>query len=235
MWRATLVAVAFAAVALLFGAEEARAECFGGPPLADSRLEVGYAFIATVEEASSKVTERATGYRKFDWHVELDVTRQFRGALPDRLGYNGFKNGCTIFDGDQLKAGDRIFVFARVYEPGPSNMDPFTHPESSVVAWKRVGDEWRFFAKALPGASSPDLFPPATRDATTRAEILALLATAKMPDTSTAEPSDAPSSAWTSAALVAAFAIGLLAWHQRCHARHAATDEVVLAEVTITL
>jgi hypothetical protein len=85
-----LLAVACAIFVPGLAPTPALAECMDWPPLADQRLEVTYAFTATVTAASNRVDPADVNSAAFDWHVELRIDRVYRGRLPGRLTYNGW-------------------------------------------------------------------------------------------------------------------------------------------------
>lgn len=186
--RRSLVALAVACLLLATLVPIASAECTGWPIRATERLDVGYAFAATVTEVSGDV-DPTPDMSDFDWHVELAIDRTYLGKVPDSIVYNGWDVGCHDLRGDHLQIGDRILVATEHlnldYLPG----DPF---EGDLIAWRAADDGWLFYADALLYASDPAFYPKAARTATTTADVLRLLTAAGMPDTSTLSPPDDP-------------------------------------------
>jgi hypothetical protein len=215
-----LVAIFVAVVVLPATAQIAFAECMSYPIRATDQLDVGFAFTATVTESSADVDPPKPNNAPFAWHVELDIERVYRGRLADRLVFNGWQAGCHRLRGNALRTGDRIFVVSNVFRPDPARVDPFWTMDAEVLVWKAVNDGWTFYADVLEYGSDPEFYPPNARSATTTGEILALIADAPVPDTSTAaiQVRDSP---WRLVLLACTFVIafaGLCARFSR--ARH---------------
>lgn len=207
MGRRLSAAVALAALLLTTATPIALAECMGWPIRATERLDVGYAFTATVAEASADVDPPKPDNADFDWHVELAVERTYRGHVPDRLVFNGWDVGCHFLRGDRLRTGDRIFVATERLDLNWLPTDPLS---GDVVVWKRTGDGWVLYADALDYGSDEVFYPKAARSATTIAEMLQLVSASSVPDTSTL-PADQRRGANTPIpALALAFMAGLL-------------------------
>jgi hypothetical protein len=80
-------------------APAALAECTDWPPRANERLDVAYAFIATVTEGTNTIDPAQPDTADFNWHVELRVDRLYRGQLPERMSYSGWANGLPSTEG----------------------------------------------------------------------------------------------------------------------------------------
>ena len=202
-----LAAAGLALSALPFAATTALAECEALP--ADLRLDVGYAFVATVTEASTEVDE-AVDMAPFDWHVELRVDRVYDGELPDSIAFNGWTNGCFGISGDSLTTGDRLFIASEEFHSEYLPRSPF---EGDLVIWRRVNGEWRFDPSAVDEDPANKWGSAALRDATTTPEILRAIQSAP-PDTATASfVRDEPRPPL--AALVLAFVVAFAATWRR--------------------
>lgn len=202
-----LVALAIASTLLATTAPSASAECFNSAPDADEPLTIGYAFVATVTEASENV-DPIEEMAAFDWHVELSVERTYLGQVPDSIVYNGWEYGCHELRGEGLHTGDRIFVATENLNIGYLPRDPFG---GDVVAWRSHAGGWRFYEDAVLSGANEGSYPQAARDATTQAEILAIVASAAQPDTSTMGATDDQAEAIASPLrLLAAFGMLIL-------------------------
>lgn len=185
--RRSLVALALACLTLATVVPTTSGECSGWPIRAAERLDVGYAFAATVTEVSDDV-DPTPDMANFDWHVELAIDRTYLGQVPDSIAWNGWDNGCHELRGGLLQTGDKILVATEdlnlAYLPG----DPF---DGDVIVWRSAGASWLFYADAMLYASDEAFYPHAARTATTTADVLRLITTAGMPGTSTlARPDD---------------------------------------------
>jgi hypothetical protein len=203
-----LAAFFLAIVVLPATAQVALAECMSYPIRATDQLDVGYAFTATVTESSADVDPPKPENAPFAWHVELDIERVYRGRLADRLVFNGWQAGCHRLRGNALRTGDRIFVVSNVFRPDPARVDPFWTMDAEVVVWKASNNGWTFYGDVLEYGSDLEFYPPEARSATTTGDILALVADAPIPDTSTAaiQGRDSP---WRLALLACTFVITL--------------------------
>lgn len=108
------MAVPCALLWVIASAGSVSAECFPQP---DDFPRPRFAFTATVSEVSDRVAPSLPGNADFDWHLALDVGREYRGAVPDRLEANGWDAGCD-FTGVQVAEGDRLFIAAERLDPG---------------------------------------------------------------------------------------------------------------------
>jgi hypothetical protein len=198
-------------------APAALAECTDWPPRANERLDVAYAFIATVTEASNTIDPAQPDTADFNWHVELRVDRLYRGHVPERLSYDGWAVGCHELRGDRLRTGDRLFVVSNVFieHPRPPGADPFAAVGAQVVAWKRVDGRWRFYEDALDYGADRHFYPPAARQATTTEEILDLMPVGFLPDTATEAPRPTDAEQWQAPLLVVSLLAGLIAIRRR--------------------
>jgi hypothetical protein len=155
------------------------------PDPADERIVAAYAFQATVIEVSDDVDPPWTENSPFDWHVELDVTRTYRGDIPARLIFNGWDGAaCHRLLGPVLRVGERLFIVSDEFQVRDARVDPFWTGDADVIAWRRVGDGWAFYAEALYDSGDPEFYPATARNATTTAEILRLIALG-LPNTAT--------------------------------------------------
>jgi hypothetical protein len=212
MHRRSFAAMGLVAFATLGLTSTASAECLNYPIAAGDHLNVGYAFVATVTEVSDAVDPPQADSAPYDWHVELDVERTYRGHVPDRLTFNGWDVGCHNLRGDHLRAGDRIFIATERLDLRPSRVDPFW---GDVVAWKGTRGAWAFYATALDHAYDKAFYPAAARSATTTADILALIHSDPAPDTSTEASAAEPSKPTPLLALGLALVVGLfLGWRR---------------------
>lgn len=183
MRRRLAGAAVFAGLILVTVPPTVSAECFGFPVRAGERLDAGYAFTATVTDASANVDPPKPDNAAFDWHVELEVEQRYRGDVPDQLVYNGWDVGCHELVGNHLQTGDRIFILSQDLHLDWNPGDPF---DGDVVVWKWTGDGWAFYSKVMDYGSDRQFYPAAVRRATTTAAILKLVAEAA-PNTDAAQ------------------------------------------------
>lgn len=162
-------------------APTASAECMSWSIRSSERPAVGYAFIATVTEASADV-DPVTDMADYDWHIELAVERVYRGTVPDSFSYNGWDVGCHFLRGDHLRTGDRLFIATESIAQWGVPSDPF---DGDVLVWVRDGGRWQLHTTALDYGTDRDFYPRAARIATTTADIVAIVSSARLPDTST--------------------------------------------------
>jgi hypothetical protein len=174
------------------------------------RVNVGAAFFATVTEVSGQVDPNPDG-SAWNIHVKMSVNAVYYGSVPKVLEFNDWAGfGCGEFRTELLHVGDRIIVAAQdvrlAYLPAP----PF---EGHMVVWKKVGNDWAFFEDALVFGSNPDFYPGAAREARTKADILDVIATWTLPETSTNPEVPVPhsnaASLWVAVALLLGFAVGM--------------------------
>jgi hypothetical protein len=163
---------------------------------------VKFAFTATVTEVSDEVDPPMADGAPFDWHVELAVSRAFRGDLPGRLTLDGWDAGCSFMRPEGLHGGDQIFMTL-------DRLDLERNPSlfGQMLLWHRSGDGWAFAEDALEGGHDAASWPLAARRAHTTREILTMIEASPLPDTSTS-PGKTPGST-PIALLVAAFAVTL--------------------------
>lgn len=178
--RRTLgIALPVATLLLAASAGSVSAECSQQP---DPFPRMSYAFTAQVTEVSDRVAPGLPDMSAFDWHVELEVERSYRGEVPDRLEANGWEVGCS-FTGIEVKTGERLFIAAE-------SMD-FNDPRlvsGSVLLWRGIGGgRWEFYADALQDGALT--YPTAAVRADSTDEILAVLRDLPAPNTSVADPS----------------------------------------------
>jgi hypothetical protein len=210
MARAFMAAAGLAVLLLSAGTPVALAECMSWPIKATEQPRFGYAFSATVLEASEDVDQPTTYDADYTWHVELAIDRTYRGQMPKRLAFNGWDVGCHSLRGDHLRTGDRIFVATSAFKPNAHLMDPFSVMNGDLIAWKRVAGRWAFYEEALDYGSDKDFYPRAARNATTTADILRIISAAGLPDTSTAMTSSVDGERHDAPVLALVFAAGFL-------------------------
>ncbi len=171
------------AVATPVSAECVTAVCGDEAPMADEPLTFGVAFVARIVEASTNVDEAPPGADAFDFHVGLEVTRIFRGKVPDLIEWNGYKPGSETLIAQRLRAGDTVFVAAETFDLAANHTDPFG---GDVVVWRKTDLEWSFAPRLLTYSGSLVYYPAAARAADSLGEILAVVRAARLPDTSAA-------------------------------------------------
>jgi len=177
--RPMLIAAPLAVIALGLGATVALGECPPGPD--DTQLNVGYAFTATVVEASDDVGPPVPENAPFDWHLELSTDRVYLGNVPDTFMFDGWSAGCYGIRGDQMRAGDRLFILSEHLDLRFLPRDPLY---GDFLMWNRVAGQWAYYADAL-GENIEDVWvTEAMRDASTTSAI-ARLAQRNPPDTAT--------------------------------------------------
>jgi hypothetical protein len=178
---ATLVAMA----ALAIVTPTTFAECSPGPDTATERLDVGYAFVATITESSRDVDPPVVDNSAFNWHVELVVDRTYYGKLPATIVYNGWDAGCHELRADQLKTGDRVFMLAEGFHSEYLPRDPFG---GDVSLWRSTGNGWQFDPDVLMYGWDPMVYTRQVQDASTTSAILRVVASVTQPETDTARP-----------------------------------------------
>jgi hypothetical protein len=194
--RTLMAAMPIAALTMLALVDPVSAECSPQPvPFPQMR----YAFTATVREFSHRVPEELPE-SYFDWHLELDVNKTYRGDLPHRLEANGWDVGCD-FTGVEVRAGERVFIAAEDIDVGDPRL-----VTGSMLIWRDVGGgRWAFYADALQDGART--YPIAAVRADTTAEIIAVLAGRRPPDTASAPPRHEAGRSGALPVLAAVFAI----------------------------
>lgn len=196
MKRSVAAALLLAGSLLAILAPTASAECMSWPIRSSERPEIGYAFIATVTEASADV-DPAPDMADYDWHIEMTVERTYRGEVPETFTYNGWDVGCHFLRGDRLRTGDRLFIATERIARWGVPSDPFG---GDVLVWIRDGGRWKLHTKALDYGTDRDFYPRVARVARTTADIVAIVSSARLPDTSTvtaaAADDDRPPPTW---------------------------------------
>jgi hypothetical protein len=169
-------------------APAALGECpaFNRPP--DQTLNVGYAFLATVVEASDDVDPPQRGNTAYMWHVELRVDHVYTGRVPRHLVFNGWDVGCHSIRGDYLRTGDRIFVAIENLGLRALPTEPFS---GDTVVWRWADGRWHYARNlvGVPEYPADEFLPPAIGRAATTADIVAIIRAAQPPDTSTSQGS----------------------------------------------
>ena len=175
MRRVLAISLPVATLLLAASAGSVSAECFPQP---DPFPRLHYAFTATVTEVSARVADALPDSADFDWHIELDVDHIYRGHLPDRLGANGWDEGCD-FTGVRVQDGDRLFVAAELIDIGDPRL-----VTGRVLLWRGIeAGRWEFYRAALPDGGLG--YPRAAVRADTTSEVLAVLDDSRPPETST--------------------------------------------------
>lgn len=183
--RPVVLAAPLSIVALCLGASVALAECPPGPD--DVELNVGYAFTATVDEASDDVGPPVPENAPFDWHLALGTDRVYLGDVPDTFTFDGWSAGCNGIRGDQMRTGDQLFILSEHLDPRLVPRDPL---HGDFLLWKREDGRWDYYADAI-GENVEDVWiTDAMRDASTTSAIVRL-AQRHPPDTAT-EPRPEP-------------------------------------------
>ncbi len=215
------LAVALAATLVPAMAPSALAEC---PNLAVdpvARLSAGAAFLATVTEVSDDVDANLVA-NPWDLHVELSVESIYAGDVPSKLSFNDYDGGCGELLVGALRPGDRIIV---AVEQLPLSYLPAAPFEGHIVVWKKTAGGWSFFQDALAFGSQALFYPGAPRDATTKADVLEVIAGWTMPATSTIGDPVAPDTAtpalWIGFAFVLGLAVSLFRFRQTPDVRQA--------------
>jgi hypothetical protein len=209
----SLAALAVLLVAAVTAPPVAFAECMATPD-ADTRVERPIVFTATVEAVTTEpdlASSEAGEDPGLLWRTTMDVRTVYGRDVPATLPLHGSTSnvgvggGCSWFLGDRVETGDVVFVAVDESIPFATNTSLFGH----LLLWRRVGDEWRFYERALQEGGEPDAYPEAARQAHTTEELLAVVERLGMPDTATIEP-DAPSIAME--LLILAAGIGAAGW-----------------------
>jgi hypothetical protein len=205
-------------------APSAFAECpnFGIDPI--DRVDVGAAFLATVTEVSDEVDPNPDG-SAWDVHLNLSVDAVYYGHVPKALEFNDRVGwGCAEFRADLLEVGDRIIVAAEELALTYLPAAPF---EGHIVVWKKAGPRWAFYKEAMAFGSIDAFYPGAPREARTKAEILKVIASWTLPETSTALAPPVPPSFDGVGFAAGAFALGLAIalWRFRHRTAHVTSGD----------
>lgn len=215
--------VLFASAAVVPGTvQPVAAECTQIRPPASVPFEITTAFTATVADVVLVHDDQAEAAGEGDgsaWTVTLDVERRYIGEAPDAVTWTGHTLLHLVCNqdvlGGELEVGQQLFVAAEGRPMGSGNAGGRT------LLWHRVDGKWRFYDEALQqeDRDGPP-YPAAARDASTTAQILAILA--RLPDTATA-PGPASAQSWSPALIVGGLvvvfvAVGVRRWGRR-HAR----------------
>jgi hypothetical protein len=203
-WRARLgLACALASLLPLALAPAVSAEC-QQPFDPNEPWTVGDAFLATVTERSDDVDLNTDG-APYEWHVGLSIDETYVGNAPKELEFNGW-DACGEFYGGGVQAGDKIIIAVADLRPRYLPGAPF---EGRMVVWRKVAGGWSFYEDALYFGTDPESYPPAARAATTKADILRLIAASAMPSTSTTSTVAGPSQGNPVLPIGLGFALGL--------------------------
>jgi hypothetical protein len=207
-------------VAANVAAPVARAECFEVPS-GDSRVARPYVFTATVHEVATEPDLKSLAAGEEPgvlWHTTLEVRRVYSGEVPDALQLDGSTStvgvggGCSWFLGDRVEQGDVILVAIDDVTPFSANHRLFGH----LLLWRRVGDEWRFYDRALQDGGEWDAYPQSARLADSTSAILAVIERLALPDTATAVSAGQASTTQPSwVVLLLAAGLGVAAASQR--------------------
>jgi hypothetical protein len=199
------------------------AECSPGslPPMADEKMAIGDAFLATVTEASDVEPTSVGGTSR--WHLELAVQATYAGRAPKTLDFGGSDGGgCGDLLGEVLQTGDQIIIAAEDLRPGYQPSDPF---QGNMILWHKTSNGWAFFADALVYGADLEAYPALARAADTKAEILNFIAASGLPDTSTAVAEPERTSGAHAIVPGAAFAVGFALALYRFRSRRAKLAE----------
>lgn len=190
-FRRTLVACLAATVLVVAFASPVLAECMNWPVRATEPLHVGYAFTATVVRVSKIEDLEQTGTPLYKWRATVDVEDVYRGQVPARLDLRGTEWGCSFLYVFSLKDGDRILVASERLGQGLGDETDL----GNVLVWRRTNDRWAFHEIALRDGADREFYPKVARTAKTTHDIVRLISAAALPDTSTAPPDRASTSA----------------------------------------
>lgn len=207
--RRGALAILVGTLAVLGTAGPVAAECMLFPPSEEYPFRPGTAFTATVTSVST-VDPSLSDDMTPDWHAEFTVNHSYKGRVPDPLALNGSYNDCGFLDPRALAVGEEIFVVIDQLNADWAGLF------GQMLIWQRTADGWAFYVEALQSGSDPRFYPTRAREATTTAEILALVRDGLMPETSTASPPAASSSGGPAIPFVAGI-LGALAfvWRTR--------------------
>lgn len=156
----------------------------------DTTLNVGFAFTATVVDASSAADPQPRDVSPYDWHVELRVDRTYVGNVPKRLLFNGWNgNSCSTIRGNRLTTGDRIVV---AVEDIRLRRLPTQPMGGDTVVWRWENNSWRYAGNVVGNEDYPidEFLSPTIRQAATTADIVRIVRWADPPDTATLEGTD---------------------------------------------
>jgi hypothetical protein len=171
------IAVLTAALALA-SAPDAHAECLPGQARPSDVL-LGVAFIATVAEATETSPDT--------WHVQLDMSKVYRGDVPPTLVLKIGNAACTFFEPSAVAKGDRLFFAIDKLTVLPAG---FNESLSGPLAiWRQSDGGWTFAADVVwdrLGTYGPSYWSAGIRRADSVADILA--ATSGLPDTAAESP-----------------------------------------------
>lgn len=178
--RALAVALPGTLLLLLVSASAVSAECGIQPTHFPPQR---FAFVATVSEVSDRVAPGLPDAANFDWHVTLDVERNYRESVPKHLEASGWDVGCNFTGvGNALAEGERLFIAAETLDVS----DPRLILET-VLIWRDIGGgRWEFYGDALQDGTLG--YPIRAVRADTTDEILAAIRGLGTPDTSTDPP-----------------------------------------------
>ena len=177
-----------AAILVLSGVGSAAAACFGPCPVlaspADEPLTFGVAFTARVTEVSDE-----PGVFGYDWRVSIDVRDVYRGDVPARITWLGWRHLSAVpLYPERLHVGDLVFIAAG-YRERSRPINPFT---PDVIVWHRETTGWSFYGRVLPESRDRTYYPAAARSANSLADILAVVRAAGLPDTAGVVPPPVP-------------------------------------------
>jgi len=170
------------------------AECQPRPAEGD-RVERVFVFTATVRSVETETDNPPTGDEDTVlWQLALDVDRIYRGEVRDPLllrgstSEGGIGHGCGYFLGDRVTDGDVLFVALDEAIPFETNDSLF----GNLLLWRQPDGGWEFYEAALQEGDDPAAYPKAAREATSLAEILAVVDRLAMPETATEPASQGP-------------------------------------------
>lgn len=187
--RRTATAIGLGLLVSVMASATVLAECFPRPD-EGTPIVRPYVFTATVRTVTTQLDQQSVDAGEEPgllWTATLDLTRVYSGPVPNVLILHGLTydsgdgGGCTYFLGARLHRGDALLIALDEQIPLATNWGLF----GNLLLWHRVGEGWRFYARALQEGSEPHAYPKLARDARTTSEVLAAIDRLALPDTAT--------------------------------------------------
>ncbi len=169
LWLALLLAIG-STVSGAGSPAPARADCGMRAPAPGIRGHQGFAFEGLVRSVEGR-REPGVGWL---YRVTLDVTEMLAGQPVATVAFDLGTGDCWHLQGDRFKAGDRLIVTASA----PPLDGPVAYLPDGLTWRYEWSDRWSFHG--LPEQVAVTLSRP-IRDASTRDEILALVAPDQLP------------------------------------------------------